>query len=768
MFSHIRRSETRRMSFAALLIVVLMLAGMPHAALAQAADPDATAGRINDSVLEFGVWWVEDYPPAGAGGSDLPATRPDALGLRDKLTSDCKLRIGWCWINWPTPQWTARFVYGNSNAWASDFRGAGSGGSENFYIDTVDLAYFAGHGSRNGISFGAGSPAPTFMNKSEVVGVWGDRDMDWIALAACNVLDDPVSNLQDWASTMNGVRLILGFKTVMNDVPHGREFGAYLRDGYSLTQAWFKAADKLQSQNRVARVLAEDTAYFNDKWFNHNSTTVVNGTKYYQTHTVGSEPARAVDIAQLQGQMPVLQVEPLSLADAEARADGLEAAFGITFTVPQTESVGSSIAAIRQDGGGILYSEDGTLEYDSTYGLFLHADMDNLWVTDNPVDQMAAAGVPMMILTEEDAAQLADSFLAQNGLKPGDAQFYEVASDTMSTMEEQVSAAGETVWAVTAEKRLNYQVIYSRVISVPLSLVVAGGSQDPLEFSVMGPGSKLKVYVNDQVPAGLSAAEVMQQSILGGMGGYRQILDPITAAETGALRTVDMLPQDVIEKLFNSDLEASVSLDHIPLPPDEIVSRDILTLTAAYWEGPMGYNQGELIPVYALEVNNTLSQDGGGTYDIPSTTYIPVNPEYMPPLARITTDADLDANIAPGDVLTFVALDASLTLDELGLDPTPGTGPTLDFNLGTPDGLFTYDWYLNEVSDETKLGVGQTLEYTVGLSGNVDAKSAGIGTQRIILVVTDSLKNSEPRTAQAVVTLNAVPPLLLPSVSSSE
>lgn len=99
---------------------------------------------------------------------------------------------------------------------------------------------------------------------------------------------------------MNGVRLLLGFKTVMNDVPHGEEFGRYIRDGYSLTQAWFKAADKLQSQNRVARVLAEETAHFNDTAAHHALVTVVDSDFYWLTHTVGSEPARRVDVAAYQ------------------------------------------------------------------------------------------------------------------------------------------------------------------------------------------------------------------------------------------------------------------------------------------------------------------------------------------------------------------------------------------------------------------------------------------------------------------------------------
>lgn len=139
------------------------------------ASPDATDGKVNYSTREFGVWWVEDYAPAGAGGLDLPATRPDVLGLRVYLTSTCKLRIlGVCWVNWSSPAWTSRFVYGNTNAWSTDWRRSANGGSENSYIDTVDLAYFAGHGSTNGIIFGVGSPAPTTVTKNDALTAWGN------------------------------------------------------------------------------------------------------------------------------------------------------------------------------------------------------------------------------------------------------------------------------------------------------------------------------------------------------------------------------------------------------------------------------------------------------------------------------------------------------------------------------------------------------------------------------------------------------------------
>ncbi|MBX2997162.1 MAG: hypothetical protein KF893_01535 [Caldilineaceae bacterium] len=762
---HQRLTSSLHSVLMAILIAVMMLSVTPPALLAQEVEPTATDGRINDNILEFGVWWVEDYPPAGPGGADLPATRPDALGLRDKLTSTCKVSfLGICWSNWSTPTWTPRFIFGNSNAWASDWRPP----SDNIYIDSVDLAYFAGHGSKSGIYFGAGSPTPTLVSKTQVVNAWGDRDLDWIGLAACNVLDDPISNLQDWGNAMNGVRLIMGFKTVMNDVPHGREFGHYIREGYTFTQAWFKAADKLQSQNRVARVLAEQQAYFDDRPAQHNAVTVVNWPKYFRTHTVGSEPARFVDATQLNGEMPVLKVQPLDLAEVSGRINTLESAFGVTITIPTTGTQSAGIQAVL-DNGGIFYSEDGKLEMDGVYGLFLHTDTDNLWMTESARSLQAAAGVAMQAISEDEAQRIADGFLTDNGLKPGDAQFYEVVADTLSTMDITTDPSGVSAAAIVAEKTTNFQVIFSRIITYELSL---DGRQttDPIEFSVMGPGSRLKVYVDTQVPAGLSGAALYNESVLGAQGGFRRIQLPVEAAATGALQMVQMLPEATVKKLFDH-LESTVALDHIPLEPSEIVSRSIRSITPAYWEGPIGFEQGELIPVYAFELDNYMKDEVDSTYLVTSTTYIPVNPEYMAPLARISSTVDLDENATPGQTIVLEALDASKTLEELGLDPSPNDGSPLNFNLGTEGGVFLYDWYINEVSAETKLTPkdgtgGRILEYTIDLGLGVDAKDSSMGTQRILLVVTDTGKSSEPNSSQAVLTLNATPPIYLPAVQS--
>lgn len=144
---------------------------------------------------------------------------------------------------------------------------------------------------------------------------------------------------------------------------------------------------------------------------------------------------------------------------------------------------------------------------------------------------------------------------------------------------------------------MNYQVIYSRIISYTPT-IDGRAAAAPVEFSVMGPGSKFNTYVSTQAPAA-AFADFVDEAVIGGMGGYRAIQTPAEAAAVGELQMVQMLSSGVIEKLF-ANFEPIV--DHIPLSPEELVSQEIVASTPAYWEGAIGFNQKELIPVYALQV----------------------------------------------------------------------------------------------------------------------------------------------------------------------
>ncbi|MCS6825725.1 MAG: hypothetical protein NZ553_03840 [Caldilinea sp.] len=178
----------------------------------------------------------------------------------------------------------------------------------------------------------------------------------------------------------------------------------------------------------------------------------------------------------------------------------------------------------------------------------------------------------MQTIDNDAARGIADAFLQQHGLAREDAQFYEVAADALTTMN-QVTTAGDERVVTFDEQITNYQVIYSRIFVYTPS-VSAGAVTQPVEFSVMGPGSKFKVYVATQAPVSPSFADCVDQAVIGGMGGYRRVQTPAQAAATGELELVQMLPLPVIEKLFKHfevfmALDASKTLRELGLDPGQ-------------------------------------------------------------------------------------------------------------------------------------------------------------------------------------------------------
>lgn len=750
----------------ALILAMLLSLTLTLGAFAQEAEPEADEKTVpaaisstpkqtqDDNLLEVGVWYVVNYP---AGISNLPATAPDALGLRDKLTSSCRIRLPFvgCILNWPTPRWISRFAYGNSNAWEKDWKRAAAGGWENNYIDTVDLAYFAGHGSTNALWFGVGSQDDTQLTHQDAFRSWGDRDLDWVGIAACNVLDDP--NLGNWANAMEGLRLILGYKTVMADVSHGVWFGEYIRLNYTLPQAWFKASDKLQPQGVIARVVAEEPWMYNDKWFNHNSQDYRNNTYYYWTYKVGSEPARLVNLDEVT-EMPVYDVAPLALAEVNSRWDGLVAATGITTTdfITQTRFASLDGRSVTEMENPVRFSVDNKLVLHEGTGLFNYTNTDKLWVFEDPEIRQGRA---MTAISQEDASMIANTFLRDNGLLPGDAQEYEVVSDTLTqVIEPAPGRIGSGVGEVISEDITNHQVIFSRILNGTIP-GRDGRAAQQVDFSVMGPGSKLKVQVAAEVPAGLSRAAFQSEAVLGGLGGYRAVQQP-TVRGTNVPMTVQILPSETAAKMLDldesgqADLEARFSLGYIPLTG--IIERTVTRSTLAYWEGPMGFEQSQLIPVYAIETRNTI-EDSLETSVVTATAYIPANPRYMAPLARITSQAPAN-QLAAGTVLTLTALDADTTLADAGYDAA------LDFVAGSGDYLYT--WYVDSVMPDNEIGTGREIQYTVRNPEFLPKEGESASVQRIILVVQDIEPVSEAQVSQDSQLLSVVPSIFLPAIQS--
>lgn len=709
--------------------------------------------EADDGALEVGVWYINDYENCpGAGLGDLGLTDNDALSLRNRLTATY-----YVWpFTYPGARWSAPYVYGNGSAWEEDWKRAASGGTEESYIDNVDLAYFSGHGSANGFFFGVGGNKhdDCILTAEEVQGAWGTKDNDWIGLSACNVLDDPVSNLQRWARAMNGTRLLMGFKTVMADVDFGNELGWHIRWNKTMPQAWFYSVDTLLPGSQIARILAGDPAYWNDRWNNHASATVVDNIFFWWTHqagtplaTVSAASVNRVDrLMALGAEMPIYKTAPLGLAEATAKYAGIGAAFGLTDTTPISGVTAADIFGPLAGEDQIFVSDNGDLTMDASAGNYIYIDSTQLWNGDAALRSalQAASGDSVLAIDSDGAKAIAEQFLDQNNLMDPGAVFSSVAEDSIEGGTQAETAVNSASLSAIEQLLLegpvttNYKVNYSRVISYTPQVAGAAVAA-PFNFDVVGPGPKLAVYVASTIPASVTAASMVEEAVIGGQGGWRT-LQPVLAADNSQI-TVSMLPTETAKTLYR-ELGDRVTLDYTPVVAAQ---KEIIDFDAGYYEGPIGMNMDQLIPVYIATVKATLADNSTQEY----TEHIPVNPLYMAPYADIIPPAGVESAV-PGTKITLNAADASKKLSELGYSAA------LNFALGTgnPDS-YTYDWYTNEITPTAKLTPvagtgGKQIEFTVPSAAG-DDKPAEV---KIILVVTDSLKDGEPKIAKDTLVLS--------------
>ncbi|NMX21592.1 hypothetical protein C5S30_03985 [ANME-1 cluster archaeon GoMg4] len=252
----------------ALLVVLISIAPAP----VYAGNDDG------ENPPEVGVEWINDYPGTE---NDRYYMDDSAGGLYNKLGNT---------------GWDKRFNYGDSSAWEEDFKDVSNGGTDNIYIDDVDIAMFAGHSTVKD-----GHVALYFTTLHDDYYLewfdpeWGDRDLEWIGLHSCQVLRD--ADLSYWACTLNGLHLLCGFKSYAYDTstPMGKKWADRMIDdgwwdvAYTVKQSWWYAADVSQPSGTVVRVMGETLECGDDYIWGQGtvcSDPPVDGTKYYWTHTV--------------------------------------------------------------------------------------------------------------------------------------------------------------------------------------------------------------------------------------------------------------------------------------------------------------------------------------------------------------------------------------------------------------------------------------------------------------------------------------------------
>jgi len=661
------------------------------------------------------------------------------------------------WLS-PMSNWVTKYSFNESTAWEEDFKRVDRGGKNNNYVDAVDLQFYVGHGSPNGFTFDNTAHDDSRLGYDDCERAWGDNDNEWVALTSCNVLDN--SQLGQWAQCMNGNHLILGFKTTAyahNNFADTQAywFGYYIRNNYTMTQSWFKACDRVQ-RTRVVRVIGNELDCFNDK---PNRGILCDDSYdtdwWYWTHSCGTETAIDVPVQRLAQEMPVFKTSPYSTDEANEDLTRL----GSVFNIPVTTTV--AVATTSEDvrvSPFVTATASGTeLEVDKSSGLYGYYNLDALWTAESAEAATSVTAASPTYINSDEAKRIADAFLNDNGLMGAGSVFYEVISDTTSLqLDSAPGAPTETVASgITGEIQevpTAWQVIYSRHLTYNPPVTAAGGTA-PIEFSVVGPGAKQKVYV--PVNSAVMAASPLAEPVLGVQGGWRGVEQQFVVNAAGILEplTVSMLTTDTVRSLYlfetaDTKLGEQVALADVPL---DYKSREILSETAAYYEMAAGSSQAELIPVYEFKVRFVLDDEDETVVE--DFVDVPVNEKYIRPLALIAEGVPTEA-VASGTELTLTAADASQTLASLGIG-------NFDFVLGSGDpDNYIYDWFIDSLEEGNKVGSGRTLSFEVPIG------TVGHGSTRTILLrVTDLGNPNTPGTSVTSATINVDPSVFLPLIS---
>ena len=667
-------------------------------------DPYVPEGKIQDGVLEVGVEWVNNYH-GWDGCGNLANTGNDANGLVYQLST-----LGGA---------ITRFNWGNDNAWENDWHGNPA------YIDEVDLAYFSGHGSSGGIYFGSSMSDHTLSIPTDCQSTWGKKDLDWLALSACQTM----TNHNAIANCMNGSRLTLGFVTTMTDSANfGSWFGWYLRNGYTFYNAFFNSVWQDQPSGSIARIVAEDSQYFNDRLYNHASPTTVDNYYSYTTYTKGLVAANKPEAAPmsaaeayeiLDGSMPVYTIGAIN---PNAQWAELLNAFGLT------AQANAPVQTEQFLDNTIRTSTDFSLLMDETTGLYGY--------TPNPaVSAASKPGIPMSQARAASAdptiCPIVNAFLSTSSLLPAQG----ATCDSVAILG--VAQGAQGLDAPVSEMATSYEVTFTSNLSYT---PVANGPT--VTFDLVGPGGKIVLdfsYGTNFNAASPDAA--LLAGLEGIMGGFH-VLNPVAANQP--MVTTPIITDAQVQAIFNQ-LEKQLALGYTPL---SYLTRTVGTKTLGYYEKSLGQSQTEEIPVYILPV--TYNQ--AGSTSITSDVYIPSSVEYMAPLAIINY-SQVPSTISVGQHVALSALDASQTLAQNGFDPllnfAPGVGP------------YTYSWYLGSESG-TLLGSGRTLDFVVP---SLTPGDHAMNTYTIVLKVTDTGSTHSNIVATASYMINVGSIINLPMVN---
>lgn len=158
---------------------------------------------------------------------------------------------------------TVAFNYGDEAAFQRDFAKA----TDEFGVDTVDLTFYTGHATGLGFTFSSERDRRMFYSEQAS---WGEKDLEWLFIAACGPLQDKDLGIpwwQQWGKAFNGLHLMLAYaNTTYDNNREGTLLGQEMFDnGLTLRQAWANTATAIQTPQEIYALMGVyDEAGFNN------------------------------------------------------------------------------------------------------------------------------------------------------------------------------------------------------------------------------------------------------------------------------------------------------------------------------------------------------------------------------------------------------------------------------------------------------------------------------------------------------------------------
>lgn len=213
---------------------------------------------------------VKEY---NGNNSDLPKTVPEGEKFQSAIAKHSNT-------------WITDFAWRNNAAWERDFKDVSLGGSDNHWVDDVDLVLFAGHGNKNGFYFGVNQDdLQVHYNDARL----GNKDLEWLIIDACQVLKNDSGKWDRWGwPVFKGLHYIFSYSTNTFDKDsRGEDFAKYaMKYGWRVKSSWVKATILSENGTTAAYMRAENSGsntYEDHLWgFGYTSPDPANpSTLYY-------------------------------------------------------------------------------------------------------------------------------------------------------------------------------------------------------------------------------------------------------------------------------------------------------------------------------------------------------------------------------------------------------------------------------------------------------------------------------------------------------